>query len=158
MTKKFPKQSLKLVLTSLVFQFISGGDIPYTNWGLTGTDLEPSTDTTLACSSMCLGTQCQQDSTWKATSCTAELKYICQVECKFKIRSNGYFTCLRHTTKKLRIVKKKRGKGARLKCCKYCNSEHRVYNFKLKHQYADINTTPYKDFLQGAEDANRAIK
>ena len=146
--------------TETNIQSFPEGDIPYTNWGLSGDDPEPVDDPALACSSMCLGINCNlvdilpntfysgkytkkldhflirlyrcsflfyficlplwtplyvfpadrgrnlnivicfngpaiwmsglkmgflncpQTSSWKTTSCTDQLNYICQVECK----------------------------------------------------------------------------
>jgi|FrelakmetLWP11LW_1041352.scaffolds.fasta_scaffold356163_1 hypothetical protein len=63
-------------------KIIPEGDIPFTNWGITGDDFEPVENDSLACASMCLGDQCPRSGTWKAVSCTSELKYICQVDCE----------------------------------------------------------------------------
>ena len=57
-------------------------DITYTNWGITGSALEPMDDINLGCASMCLGNQCNNSNTWKAVDCNTPQLYICQIECE----------------------------------------------------------------------------
>ena len=65
--------------------------IPYTNWGISGAnsvDLEPAGDvSSKGCVKMCIGTaDCGGGETykgsWKATSCSDTLPFICSVPCK----------------------------------------------------------------------------
>jgi len=65
------------------FNLIPDEDVQFTNWGITGNELEPLDVAASGCVSMCLGTQCNGDHTWKTESCSATMdQFLCQAECR----------------------------------------------------------------------------